>query len=306
MAAGPGGGSRPRRGRRVGAGRPRAAPARAWRSLAACRDGLERRGPVPAVDRAGRAVGRHVAGAGALGPAPGRRPAGTGTRSAWPPPGRRAGTGPRAGASRPLAFLPRGGASVVFRAIGREPVPDLSTSHPAFEPVFGSLLTGRSARRGCSAAVAGSGRRSDVRWRLAPAGGLRRRAAGADAVRHGLPGLGGGGLGLGHRGRGRLAGARGGPPLLHRPVAGARRGPGAAGPGGGAALRVDPPRRSRLAPRRGRSRRVELRPQPAGVGDGVPLVVVVEVGVDVGALGQPRRAADRRRPPGQPAGSAPW
>ena len=71
-------------------------------------------------------------------------------------------------ASLPLAFRRRL-ALGVFRAIGREPAPDLSTSHPAFEPVFGSLLTGavRAAGLPGGGPAPGGG---DVRWRLAPEG----------------------------------------------------------------------------------------------------------------------------------------
>jgi hypothetical protein len=70
--------------------------------------------------------------------------------------------------SLPLAFRRRV-ALGVFRAIGREAVPDLSTSHPGFEPILGSLLVPalRSAGLGSGGTTDG---RVPVRWRPAAAG----------------------------------------------------------------------------------------------------------------------------------------
>jgi hypothetical protein len=77
-------------------------------------------------------------------------------------------------ASLPLAFRRRL-ALGVFRSIGREPVPGLSTSHPGFEPIFSSLLT-EAARSARAAAPGRSGTERDVRWRPLPAD----RAAGVE------------------------------------------------------------------------------------------------------------------------------
>jgi hypothetical protein len=100
-------------------------------------------------------------------------------------------------ASLPLAFRRRL-ALGVFRAIGREPVADLSTSHPGFEPIFSSLLAGaaRSAAQSAASSAARSAASSGravapgavpeaggaqpggvvVRWRAAPGGaGVERR-----------------------------------------------------------------------------------------------------------------------------------
>jgi hypothetical protein len=81
-------------------------------------------------------------------------------------------------ASLPLA-LRRRLALGVFRAIGREPVPDLSTSHPGFVPIFASLLTEAARSAGSIGPVPGEGRGPGVRWQAGP------DAAGARVERRG-------------------------------------------------------------------------------------------------------------------------